>query len=184
MFLKSIYNKRISARVLVRSRATASLLNNLARVYRNVCRSNGCPLRYLSETLANAWVPGLFQIYCWNVHFNNRYIIYIYCRYIIDMYIYNIHIYMIYMSTYIAIYYIPRPSNGVKFEPPGLFLVVKGLEFRTLGGFWYISFPNYESWQPVEKGSFSFGCHGAIVVEPSKKCTGWDIYNSKERPWW
>ena len=26
-------------------------------------------------------------------------------------------------------------------------------------------------------------CHGATVVEPSKKCTGWDIYNSKERPW-
>ena len=88
-----------------------------------------------------------------------------------------------YIYIYIHIHYIPRPSNGVKFEPPGLFLVVKGLKFQTLGGFWYISFPNYESWQPVEKkGSFSFDCHGATVVEPSK-CTGWDIYTSKERPW-
>jgi len=73
---------------------------------------------------------------------------------------------------YIYTIHIPRPSNGVKFQPPGLFLVVKGLKFQTLGGFWYISFPNYESWQPVEKVSFSFGCHGATVVEPSKKCTG------------
>ena len=33
--------------------------------------------------------------------------------------------------------YIPRPSKGVKFQPLGLFLVVKGLKFQTLGGFWH-----------------------------------------------
>ena len=33
---------------------------------------------------------------------------------------------------------IPRPSKGVKFQPPGVFLVVKGLKFQTLGGFRYI----------------------------------------------
>ena len=34
--------------------------------------------------------------------------------------------------------YIPRPSKGVNFQPLGLFLVVKGLNFHTLGGFRYI----------------------------------------------
>ena len=34
--------------------------------------------------------------------------------------------------------YIPRPSKGIKFQPPGLFLVVKGHKFHTLGGFRYI----------------------------------------------
>ena len=29
----------------------------------------------------------------------------------------------------------PKPSKGVKFQPPGLFLVVKGLKFHTLEGF-------------------------------------------------
>ncbi len=33
------------------------------------------------------------------------------------------------MHMYIYIY---------KFQPPGLFLVVKGPKFQTLGGFWYI----------------------------------------------
>ena len=36
---------------------------------------------------------------------------------------------------------LPRPSKGVKFQPPGLFLVVKGLKFQTLGGFRYILNP-------------------------------------------
>ena len=31
--------------------------------------------------------------------------------------------------------WIPRPSKGIKFQPPGLFLVVKGHKFHTLGGF-------------------------------------------------
>ncbi len=34
--------------------------------------------------------------------------------------------------------YIPRPSKGVKFQPPGLFLVVKGPKYQTLGGFRYM----------------------------------------------
>ena len=29
----------------------------------------------------------------------------------------------------------PRPFKGVKFQPPGLFLVVQGPRFQTLGGF-------------------------------------------------
>ena len=33
--------------------------------------------------------------------------------------------------------YLPRPSKGIKFHPPGLFLVVKGHKFHTLGGFRY-----------------------------------------------
>ena len=33
-----------------------------------------------------------------------------------------------------------RPSKGVKFQPPGLFLVVKGLKFQTLGGFKYLRY--------------------------------------------
>ena len=33
--------------------------------------------------------------------------------------------------------WVPRPSKDVKFQPPGLFLVVKGLKFQTLGGFRY-----------------------------------------------
>ena len=30
---------------------------------------------------------------------------------------------------------VPGPSKGVKFQPPGLFLAVKGLKFQTLGRF-------------------------------------------------
>ena len=32
---------------------------------------------------------------------------------------------------------IPRPSKDVKFQFPGLFLVVEGLKFQSLGGFRY-----------------------------------------------
>ena len=35
-------------------------------------------------------------------------------------------------------YCIPGPSKGVKFQPPGLFLTVKGLKFQTLGRFRYL----------------------------------------------
>ena len=31
-----------------------------------------------------------------------------------------------------------RPSKGIKLQPPGLFLVVKGHKFHTLGGFRYL----------------------------------------------
>ena len=34
-------------------------------------------------------------------------------------------------------YYMPGPSKGVKYRPPGLFLVVNGLKFQTLGIFRY-----------------------------------------------
>ena len=34
--------------------------------------------------------------------------------------------------------YVPESSKGVKFQPPGLFLVVKGLKFQTIGGFRHI----------------------------------------------
>ena len=47
------------------------------------------------------------------------------------VYIYIIYILYIYM-------YIPGPSKGVKFQPPGPFLAVKGLKFQTLGGFRYV----------------------------------------------
>ena len=30
--------------------------------------------------------------------------------------------------------HVPRPCKGVKFQPLGLFLVVKGLKYHTLGG--------------------------------------------------
>ena len=40
-------------------------------------------------------------------------------------------IYLFQSVTYVT----PRPSKGVKIQPPGLFLMVKGLEFQTLGGF-------------------------------------------------
>ena len=36
------------------------------------------------------------------------------------------------------LYHVPRPSEDVKFQAPGLFLVVKGLKFQTLGGFRYL----------------------------------------------
>ena len=34
--------------------------------------------------------------------------------------------------------YVPRPSEGVKFQPPRLFLVAKGLKFQTRGRFSHI----------------------------------------------
>ena len=37
------------------------------------------------------------------------------------------------------LWHIPISSKGVKFHPPGLFLVLKGLKFQTLGGFRYMS---------------------------------------------
>ena len=39
--------------------------------------------------------------------------------------------------------YMYRPSKGIKFQPPGLFLVVKGHKFHTLGGFRYMFFKEY-----------------------------------------
>ena len=39
----------------------------------------------------------------------------------------------------VCIYIYDIPSKGVKFQPPGLILVVKGPKFQTLGGFRYIS---------------------------------------------
>ena len=41
--------------------------------------------------------------------------------------------------THVWYIYLLRPSKfkGVKFQPPGLFLVIKGLKFQTLGGFRY-----------------------------------------------
>ena len=39
--------------------------------------------------------------------------------------------------------YIPRPSKGIKFQPPGLFLVVKKHKFHTLGGFRFMFFKEY-----------------------------------------
>ena len=38
---------------------------------------------------------------------------------------------MIFMCCFMG----PIPSKGVKFQPLGLFLVLKGLQFQTLGGF-------------------------------------------------
>ena len=77
-----------------------SFNKNLARLYRNVCRSNGCPLSFLSETLqTHGWLGCFKSIYYWIYIENNK--------------------------------YIPRPSKGVKFQPLGLFLVLKALKFQT-----------------------------------------------------
>ena len=115
---------RISARVLVRSRATASLLKNIARVYRNVCRSNGRPLRYLSETLANAWVRVVSNLLleCTFQQYIYIYILYIYNSYTYD--IYNIHIYI-----YTHIIHPPMVSN---FSAQVCFWWLRGSNFRLL----------------------------------------------------
>ena len=45
----------------------------------------------------------------------------------------------------IYIIYIPGPAKGVKFQPPRLFLVLKGLKFQTLAGSMYISIQGLHS---------------------------------------
>ena len=61
------------------------------------------------------------------------------------LYLYNMYIYIC-KNMFMAYIYmcnmydktIPRPSKGVKFQPPGLFMVlkvIKGLKFQTIGGF-------------------------------------------------
>ena len=44
------------------------------------------------------------------------------------------------LPQYILLICIPESSKGVKFQPLGLFLVVKGLKFHTFGGFRYLFF--------------------------------------------
>ena len=63
-------------------------------------------------------------------------------EYICDIYKY-IYTYIIcvrifiYIHIFICVYIYLNPSEGVKFQPLGLFLVVNGLKFHTLGGFRY-----------------------------------------------
>ena len=58
--------------------------------------------------------------------------------------------------------YIPRPPKGFKFQPRGLFLVVKGLKFQTLGGFRYIRNIHVAIWvvPPRDRGSRIHGWPG------------------------
>ena len=41
--------------------------------------------------------------------------------------------------------YMPGPAKGVKFQPPRLFLVLKGIKFQTLAGSMYISIQGLHS---------------------------------------
>ena len=55
--------------------------------------------------------------------------------------------------------YTPRPSKGIKFQPPGLFLVIKGYKFHTVGGFRQVtSVQNHPVRYPAKRG-LSHYCH-------------------------
>ena len=75
----------------------------------------------------------------------NYVLVYVVCKYYIFKYI------------YISIIYIPRPPKGFKFQPRGLFLVVKGLKFQTLGGFRYVHVSSPYQLQGCTVGSRSMG---------------------------
>ncbi len=78
------------------------------------------------------------------------------------------HVYHSNINLSLSLYiYLPGPSKGVKFQPPGLCLVVKGPKFQTLGGFRYIDIDHINILDIIWK-AYMVQPRDVKVREPSK----------------